>query len=154
MAGFDAEQHGDRLADLINLQRLKEQLILHEGLRLKPYHCSANKLTIGVGRNLDDVGITEEEALFLLGNDIARVIPELDRNIPAFTDLDETRKRVLIDMGFNLGISRLLQFRRMLAALEQGDYQNASIEMMDSRWARQVGSRAERLKHMMKTGAE
>jgi GH24 family phage-related lysozyme (muramidase) len=63
MADFDAEQHGGRLADLSNLQRLKEPLILHEGLWLKPYHCSAKKFTIGVGRNLDGVGITEEEAL-------------------------------------------------------------------------------------------
>ena len=154
MAGFDAKQHGGRLADLINLQRLKDQLIFHEGLRLKPYHCSAKKLTIGVGRNLDDVGITEEEALVLLVNDTARVIGELDRNIPTFTHLDEIRKRVLVDMGFNLGISRLLLFRRMLAALEQGDYQKAAVEMMDSKWANQVGSRAERLKHMMNTGDE
>jgi lysozyme len=154
MTNFDSGEHGRQVADLVNLQRLWEQLILHEGLRLKPYHCSAKKLTIGVGRNLDDVGITEEEALFLLGNDIARIIPELSQNIPAFTHLDEIRKRVLVDMGFNLGISRLLHFRRMLAALERGDYQKAAVEMMDSKWARQVGSRAERLNHMMKTGDE
>ena len=154
MTNFDSEQHGRQVADLVNLQRLWEQLVHHEGLRLKPYRCSAGKLTIGVGRNLDDVGLTEEEALLLLGNDISRVITELDQNIPAFSSLDEIRKRVLVDMGFNLGISRLLKFRRMLAALEAGDWSQAAVEMMDSRWARQVGSRAERLKLMMETGED
>ena len=105
-------------------------------------------------RNIEDVGITEEEALVLLGNDISRVITELDRNIPTFSGLDEIRKRVLVDMCFNLGISRLMKFRRMLAALEAFDYAQAAVEMMDSRWAHQVGNRAKRLKHMMKTGEE
>jgi lysozyme len=154
MTNFDAGQHGQQVADLVNLQRLWEQLVHHEGLRLKPYRCSAGKLTIGVGRNLDDVGLTEEEALLLLGNDISRVITELDQNIPAFSSLDEIRKRVLVDMGFNLGINRLMKFRRMLAALEAGDWSQTAIEMMDSRWARQVGSRAERLKFMMETGED
>ena len=154
MSNFDAGQHGRHVADLVNLQRLWEQLVHHEGLRLKPYRCSAGKLTIGVGRNLDDVGLTEEEALLLLGNDISRVITELDKNIPAFSSLDEIRKRVLVDMGFNLGINRLMKFRRMLAALEAGDWSQTAVEMMDSRWARQVGSRAERLKLMMETGED
>ena len=154
MSNFDAGQHGQQVADLVNLQRLWEQLVHHEGLRLKPYRCSAGKLTIGVGRNLEDVGLTEEEALLLLGNDISRVITELDQNIPAFSSLDEIRKRVLVDMGFNLGINRLMKFRRMLAALEAGDWSQTAVEMMDSRWARQVGSRAERLKLMMETGED
>ena len=154
MADFNAGQHGDQLADLVNLHRLQKQLIRHEALRLKPYRCSADKLTIGIGRNLDDVGITKEEAFFLLGNDISRVIAELDQNIPVFSSLDEIRKRVVIDMGFNLGISRLLHFRRMLSALEQGDYQKAAVEMLDSKWARQVGKRAINLNKMMKTGDE
>jgi lysozyme len=154
MANLDAEIQGQRIADLVNHQPLWEQLIRHEGLRLKPYRCSAGKLTIGIGRNIEDVGITEEEALVLLGNDISRVITELDRNIPTFSGLDEIRKRVLVDMCFNLGISRLMKFRRMLAALEAFDYAQAAVEMMDSRWAHQVGNRAKRLKHMMKTGEE
>ena len=154
MANLDSEIQGQRTADLVNNQPLWEQLLQHEGLRLKPYRCSAGKLTIGIGRNIEDVGITEEEALVLLGNDISRVIAELDLNIPAFSNLDEIRKRVLVDMGFNLGIGRLKKFRRMLAALEAGDYAQAAVEMMDSRWARQVGSRAGKLKKMMETGEE
>ena len=139
---------------MVNHQRLWEQLIQHEGLRLKPYQCSAGKLTIGIGRNIEDVGITEEDAMVLLGNDISRVVSELNRNIPAFANLNQIRQRVLVDMCFNLGISRLLKFRRMLAALEAGDYDQAAVEMMDSRWSRQVGSRAERLKTMMENGEE
>ena len=154
MTNFDAVQHGQQVADLVNLQSLWEQLIQHEGLRLKPYQCSAGKLTIGIGRNIEDVGITEEEAMVLLGNDISRVVSELDQNIPAFANLNQIRQRVLIDMCFNLGISRLLKFRRMLAALDAGDFSKAADEMMDSRWARQVGKRADNLKQMMKTGEE
>ena len=134
------------------MSRLRDQLVRHEGLRLKPYRCSAGKLTIGVGRNIEEVGITEAEAMLLLANDIIRVIEELESRIPVFTQLDEVRRRVLIDMCFNLGINRLLQFRRMLAALETGDWARAAAEMMDSKWARQVGSRALRLQRMMETG--
>lgn len=148
------ENHGQKVADLINLERMRDQLVRHEGLRLKPYRCSAGKLTIGVGRNIEEVGITEEEAMTLLANDINWVIGELDRRVPAFANLNEVRRRVLIDMGFNLGIGRLMKFRRMLAALEAENYARAAVEMMDSRWARQVGNRAARLKRMMETGEE
>ncbi len=151
---FNAKHHGKQVADLVNLDRMRDQLVHHEGLRLKPYRYSAGKLTIGVGRNIEDVGITEEEAMTLLSNDISRVIKELERRVPAFANLNEVRRRVLIDMGFNLGIGRLIKFRRMLAALEAGDYAQAAVEMLDSRWARQVGNRAIRLKNMMETGEE
>ncbi len=143
-----------RLTNIIDIKRMHDQLVRHEGLRLKPYRCSAGKLTIGVGRNIEEVGITEEEAMTLLSNDISRVIKELERRVPAFANLNEVRRRVLIDMGFNLGIGRLIKFRRMLAALEAGDYAQAAVEMLDSRWARQVGNRAIRLKNMMGTGEE
>ena len=152
MSSITAEQHVRNVANLIDIKRMRDQLVRHEGLRLKPYRCSAGKLTIGVGRNIEDVGITEEEAMTMLSNDISRVIGELDRRIPAFASLNEVRRRVLIDMGFNLGSNRLMKFRRMLAALEAGDYAQAAVEMLDSRWARQVGNRAVSLKNMMETG--
>lgn len=138
----------------VNLQRMQDQLIRHEGLRLKPYHCSVGKLTIGVGRNLDDMGITEDEAMTMLDNDINRVVKVLLQHITTFDQLNEIRKRVLVDMGFNLGITRLMRFRRMLAALEIGDYDKAANEMLDSQWAKQVGVRASRLSRMMKTGED
>ena len=135
------------------MKSIEEQLILHEGLELKPYRCSAGKLTIGVGRNLEDKGISRGEALFLLRNDIKEVEQALSR-YRWYMQLDPVRKKAIVDMAFNLGVSGLLQFQRMIAALEQGDYNAAAFEMLDSRWARQVGRRALRLEKMMRTGED
>jgi len=135
------------------LKSIEEQLVLHEGLRLNPYRCPAGKLTIGVGRNLEDKGISMAEALFLLRNDVEEVRTQLER-YPWYTQLDPVRQKVLIDMAFNLGIGGLMQFRKMLAALEAGDYGKTADEMLDSKWARQVGKRAQRLAEMMRTGAD
>lgn len=127
-------------------------LRIHEGERLKPYRCTAGKLTIGVGRNLEDVGITREESDFLLANDIKRVETELQTAFPWASTLDEVRRHVMVDMLFNLGLSRLRGFRKFLAAMSRKDWDTAAVEMMDSRWARQVGSRAARLRDMVRTG--
>lgn len=133
----------------MDIDALKQQLILHEGLKLTPYRCTADKLTIGVGRNLDDVGITQEEAEFLLDNDILRCCDDLDRNMSWWRDLSETRQRVLVDMVFNLGISRFMKFQNTIDALANGNYKGAAEEMLDSRWAEQVGQRAMRLANAM-----
>ena len=133
-------------------EKLIRLLITHEGLRLKPYRDTRGKLTIGVGRNLDDVGITEEEALYLLKNDIKRVLDFLKERLPYWNGLTETRKMALVDMCFNLGPGGFLSFKRMLRALEREDYERAAREMLDSRWARQVGRRAEELAEMMREG--
>jgi lysozyme len=139
---------------MIDRQVMIRQLRLHEGERLKPYRCTAGKLTIGVGRNLEDRGITAEESAMLLANDIAAVERELQRALPWVTKLDEVRQRVLLDMAFNLGIVGLLNFKRTLAAVQAGQYQQAATMMLDSRWAGQVGKRAERLSRMMATGKD
>lgn len=133
---------------------LIRQLRLHEGERLRPYRCSAGKLTIGVGRNLEDRGITREESAMLLANDIAAVDAELVRRLPWVTQLDPVRRRVLIDMAFNLGMGGLMEFRRTLAAVAEGRYQHAAGMMLESRWASQVGERAQRLARMMLTGKD
>jgi len=160
---------------------LKDQLILHEGLKLRPYKCPANKWTIGVGRNLEDVGlskdeqlklfgtcglnrkevidillargISEEEALFLLDNDIKKCAADVKR-FPWFESLDPVRQKVIIDMRFNLGLAGLMGFKRMISALERGDYDRAGEEMKDSKWYSQVGIRGRRLVKMMKTGED
>ena len=132
---------------------LIRQIRLHEGERLKPYRCTAGKLTIGVGRNLDDRGITREESAMLLDNDIRLLEIELFRALPWASALDDVRQRVLLDMAFNLGLPGLLQFKRTLEAIRIGQYQQAATMMLDSLWARQVGQRAERLSRMMATGA-
>lgn len=130
------------------------QLRLHEGERLKPYRCTAGKLTIGVGRNLEDRGITREESAMLLTNDIAAMERELQHALPWVATLDEVRQRVLVDMAFNLGIVGLLAFKRTLATVAAGQYQQSATMMLDSKWARQVGQRAERLSRMMATGKD
>ena len=135
------------------MKSIEEQLILHEGLRKKPYRCTAGKLTIGVGRNLDDKGISELEALYLLWNDMKDVMDALDR-YAWYRQLDPVRQKVMIDMAYNLGMAGLLKFRKMIAALELGDYQAAADQMLDSRWARQVKTRADRLAEMMRTGED
>ena len=116
-----------------------------EGLRLEPYNDSVDKLTIGYGRNLDDVGITEREAEFLLENDLRRSLADLDRTLQWWRALSEASRRGLVNMCFNLGLPRLLTFKRMLAALEAGDGDRAAEEALDSKWAGQVGARAQRI---------
>ena len=135
-----------------DMTALEDQLIDHEGLELKPYRCTAEKLTIGVGRNIEDRGITEDEARYLLKNDIKIVEDELLEKKPVVAGLDAVRQRVLVDMGFNLGIPTLLKFQNMWAAIEEEDFERAAEEAMDSRWAKQVGRRAERLCQAMSTG--
>ena len=135
-----------------DITALEDQLIDHEGLELKPYRCTAEKLTIGVGRNIEDRGITEDEARYLLKNDIKIVEDELLEKKPVVAGLDAVRQRVLVDMGFNLGIPTLLKFQNMWAAIEEEDFETAADEAMDSRWAKQVGRRAERLCQAMATG--
>jgi lysozyme len=134
------------------VNRLREMLIRHEGLRLKPYRDTKNKLTIGVGRNLDDVGITRAEALRLLDNDIARVQHEVGHAFPWFSRLDPARKDVVLNMVFNLGLSRFRRFRKTIAAIKARDWEQAAREMLASLWARQVGRRARELAEMMRRG--
>lgn len=134
------------------LTPLKEQLIRHEGVRLKPYRDSVGILTVGCGRNLDAVGLTYDEAMFLLDNDIQRVMRALRETLPYWLGLDEGRRQVLINMAFNLGVAGLLKFKKMLAHVEAGQYDAAADEMLNSAWAVQVGQRAQELSAQMRTG--
>ena len=134
----------------MNKQTLAAQLLIDEGLRLKPYRCTAGKLTIGVGRNLDDVGLTESEAMGLLDNDIDRVLGQCRVHIPWFNDAPEEVQQVLANMAFNLGIVGLLGFKTTLGLLQVAKYKEAAAAMMDSKWAGQVGVRAERLAAQIK----
>lgn len=131
---------------------LKEQLLLHEGIRLKPYKDTVGKLTVGVGRNLSDKGITKVEAMILLDTDIAEATEHCRKYIEFFNDLDDVRQRVLIDMCFNMGIYGLMGFKATLAAVKQGRYEDAAEHMLASKWADQVGRRAQRLALWMRTG--
>jgi len=128
---------------------IKDQLIRHEGLRLDLYKDSVGKLTIGVGRNIDDIGISKDEAMYLLDNDIKKVEEQVSHFF-WYKDLSEARKKVIIDMVFNLGLTRFKGFKKTIAYIAAGNFDLASIEMLSSRWADQVGSRAHTLSNIMK----
>lgn len=130
---------------------LRELLIKHEGLRLKPYTDSVGKLTIGVGRNLTDVGISELEAMGLLNADIERVRKDAGA-YPWFSSIGAVRQDVVLSMAFNMGWPRLLGFQNMIMALIAQDYGKAADEMVNSHWAGQVGPRAVELARMMRFG--
>jgi lysozyme len=135
------------------MDRIKEQLVRHEGLRLKPYRCTAGKLTIGIGRNLDDCGISQSEAYVMLINDIMNCEKQLQAKIPdIYNGLDEVRKSVLLNMCFNLGINGLLGFKNTLAFVKAGDWERAANNRLVSKWAKQVGRRAIELSELMRKG--
>ena len=135
------------------MNRIKSQLVRHEGLRLKPYRCTAGKLTIGVGRNLDDCGISQKEAYALLDNDIRNCEQHLLEEIPLiYSTLDEVRQSVLLNMCFNLGLKGLLGFNNTLTFIAAGDWERAANGMLASKWAKQVGLRAIELSETMRKG--
>lgn len=123
-----------------------------EGEKLKPYIDSVGKWTIGYGRNLTDVGISKAEAEFLLMNDIQAAEQNLARATPIFARMDSMRRRVLLNMAFNVGVSTLMSFHKMWDALAIEDYYTAADEMERSKWAKQVGARAARLAQQMRSG--
>jgi lysozyme len=127
-------------------------LEIDEGLRLKPYRCTSSKLTIGYGRNLDDRGITIAEADQMLLNDVECFYTQLSK-FPAFAKLNEARQAVLVNMAFNLGMAGIRDFKMMWAAISLDNYQGAAVQMLQSKWAGQVGQRATRLAEIMRAGS-
>ena len=138
----------------MDIDRLIAQLKVHEGVRSKVYLDTEGIETIGVGRNLRDRGLSDDEIEFLLANDIRDFQEEVDRTFGWWSDLDDVRQRVIVDMAFNMGLGSLSKFKNRLGHIEAGRYEEASVEMLDSKWARQVGNRAQCLSNMMKTGED
>lgn len=129
----------------MQINQIISDLERDEGVRLKPYLDTVGKTTIGVGRNLTDNGITAAEARVLLQNDLFRVANELDRVAPWWREMSQVRQNALVNMAFNLGLPRLLTFKKMMVALENGNFETAWAEAMGSKWAAQVGERANRI---------
>lgn len=150
----------------MNLLEIKKRLEFHEGFRAKPYYCSAGKRTIGIGRNLeakpfteaerlvikDPENITKQEAFFLLENDINETVGLLNNMVRCFANLDDERKYALIDMGFQMGVSGVCKFKKMLAAMDAGDFEKASIECLNSEYSQQTPERAKRIARLIKKG--
>ena len=134
------------------MNKLIEQLKIHEGMKLKPYKCTAGKLTIGIGRNLEDVGISEDEANMLLRHDIQEATRQLLHAFPWMGDFNDARISAMINFTFNVGIGTVKKFENTLAYMQSGDWDKAADEMMDSRWARQVGNRAIEVTDQIRTG--
>jgi lysozyme len=136
------------------MSALIEQLKLHEGVESHAYKDHLGLTTIGVGRCIEEgsLGLSDDEIAYLLANDIARCEQEIAERYPWFDDLDDVRQDAIIDMAFNLGITRLSQFQNMLGALSEGRFDDAAAEALDSKWARQVGQRAQTVAAMIRTG--
>ncbi len=132
-------------------KNLKEWIKHHEGLRLHPYTDTVGKITIGYGRNLQDNGISKAEAELLFQDDFQRCQNELG-HFRWYNQSPEHIQNALINMCFNLGIYRLLGFKKMIAALIDKDYTQAAIEALNSKWAKQVGQRAKDVALMMRQG--
>lgn len=135
------------------MSKLSDQLRIHEGVRKHVYLCSAGYETIGVGRNIAEsgLGLSDDEIDYLLQNDIKRCYKEL-LVFPWFIDLDSVRQDAMVNLCFNLGITTLKKFGNALASMEVAAYSDAAEHFLDSRWARQVGNRAQEVAHMIRTG--
>ena len=134
------------------MNKLIEQLKLHEGMKLKPYKWTAGKLTIGIGRNLEDVGISEDEANMLLRHDIQEARSQLLHAFPWMGKFNDARISAMINFTFNVGIGTVKKFENTLSYMQSGEWDKAADEMMDSRWARQVGNRAIEVTEQIRTG--
>lgn len=133
-------------------RELVERVKKHEGFSSKPYKCPAGKLTIGFGRNIEDNGITKDEAEYLLINDVASARDELQKTIPWVDTMSIRRQYVLVEMVFNMGIAKFKQFKKMIEYCRTGDYDKAAEQALDSAWHKQVGKRAEVLAQVLKEG--
>mgnify|MGYP002134531781 FL=1 len=164
------------LSGPVRMDRLQAQLVLHEGYRRIRYRDSEGHWTIGIGRNLDakpfnarerlaigarnldSEGLSYAEVMMLFRRDVAEAIAELDRHLPWWRGQDEIRRRVLLDMMFNMGPGDrergLLSFVNTLAHIQAGRYDQAAAGMAASKWARQTKTRADRLIEMMRTGKD
>jgi lysozyme len=137
---------------MFDLATLQNELIRDEGLKLKPYRDTVGKLTVGCGRNLDDVGITETEAKYLMANDIVSVCAGLDRALPWWRAIADARQRALVNIAFNVGVHGLLGYRKMLEAMQAGDFKTAAAECLDSDAARDLPNRYHRIANLIEEG--
>lgn len=154
-------------ADEILIARIKALLLRHEGVKLRAYLDSVGKWTVGVGRNLDDRGLSRPEviallqamdmplqiAMKLLDNDIADALADCRSRLPFFDSLNEVRQAACVDMVFQMGVAGFLKFRKALAAMVIGGWDEAAKELLDSTWARQTPARAAEIADMIRSGS-
>tara|TARA_R100001377_G_scaffold45206_2_gene25862 strand:+ start:1231 stop:1644 length:414 start_codon:yes stop_codon:yes gene_type:complete len=134
------------------MNKLIEQLKIHEGFRSNVYTCSGGKKTVGYGRNLQDIGISEEEAEMLLKNDIYEATNQLLNAFPFMATFSDVRISAMINFTFNVGIGTVRKFSNTIEYLKNEDWEAAADEMMDSKWAEQVGDRSIQITEQIRTG--
>lgn len=134
-------------------ESLQDRIARHEGYRQFVYSDSLGHPTVGFGRALDTRGVSRQEALSLLENDIAAFTKEVQDALPWISTLDATRTGVLIEMAFQLGTDGLLKFHQALGCMSRGDWQGAATQMLASEWARQTPARAQELAEIVRSGS-
>lgn len=140
---------------MIDMAAMESELIRDEGIVPYAYQDSLGFWTIGVGHCIDSrkgCKLPEEFIYSMLDSDINAVIADLNQNLPWWTQLDDVRQRVLVNMCFNLGITKLLVFQKFLSAMRASNWPSAAAQMQNSVWWGQVGARAARLQQMVLTG--
>ena len=134
------------------MSALEEMIARHEGCRLLPYMDTVGKLTIGIGRNLTDNGISVAEANFMFANDVMTAEMSVRRIFLDWEEFSGNRYNALVDMMFNLGEARFRKFKKMIAAINREEWAMAAVEMRNSLWYSQVPSRAEELARLVEHG--
>jgi lysozyme len=117
------------------------------------YQDSLGIWTIGVGHNIQEKGISDRVMDLMLEEDLQEAIDEVKRNVSFFTEMPEQVQEALVNLSFNMGIPRLMQFKKTLAYIQEGDYKKAANELLDSRYAHQVGYRAVEVAQMIRSAA-
>lgn len=147
----------------MTIETVTKQIAIDEDVRLKPYDDATGKdlkagdtiigkITIGIGRNLSDVGISEYEAMVLNTGDLRRTIRDLDNAFPWWRTMTDARQDALMNICFNIGLTRLRGFTKALTFLQAGRWDAAAAEFLDSKWAAQTGQRAQRIAKQIREG--
>ncbi len=138
----------------MNLDRLRAQLILHEDYRDRPYVDTVGQITVGIGHNISAQAIAPDIIERWYTEDVAEALKTCHALYPDFDVYDEVRQRVLLDLAFNLGITKLRKFYATNAAIRRGQWDLAAIHLQDSHWFSQVKTRGPRLVRMLRTGVD
>lgn len=146
---------------MVDVTKLTESIKIHEGTgplhasRFMPYRDSRGLLTIGYGRCIEMIGVSLEEANFLLSNDIAVSLAQAQaQSWYQIVSQNDPRCRAIVEIIFNLGLAKFEQFINAIAALNKGDWENSANEFENSAWFREVGQRGEELVEMIRSGED
>lgn len=125
-------------------QSIKDYIMSNEGVRKYPYRCSAGKLTIGIGRNLEDKGLSDSEVMYLFDNDLQDTQDSAESIFEDFSQYTLEEQTVILDMLFNLGITRFKTFKKFIRAIKERDLKEAARQIEQSAYFHQVPNRARR----------